>query len=147
MPVPSVLLNAFGNAGSHTIEWSECVWELELSVLTWNKSRLWRCRTCFGPFSLYFLWSTWLHYCLSLSLSSEMWKLGNRPTTSNMWMSECAGVMGDLDVWWGWWRCREEGRAAKLAAVCSSAFWLLIKFQVWPRDPQSRDCYYKIQGE
>lgn len=34
MPVPSVLLNAFGNAGSHTIAWSEHVWEPELSVLT-----------------------------------------------------------------------------------------------------------------
>lgn len=38
MPVASVLLNAFGNAGGHTIEWSERVWEFELSVLTWNKS-------------------------------------------------------------------------------------------------------------
>lgn len=26
-------------------------------------------------------------------------------------------MMGDLDLWWGWQKRREEGRAAKLAAV------------------------------
>lgn len=112
--------SAFGNTGSHTAEWSECVWELELSVLTWNKSRLWRCRTCFGPFSLYFLWSTWLHCCLSLSLSSEMWKLSNRPSPA---MCGCLGVQ----EWWETSVCGGAGGGAGREAELLN--WLLCLFQ------------------
>lgn len=88
MLVPSVLLNAFGKAGSHT---SEHVWESEFSVLTWNKSRLWRYKACSGLFSTRFF----VEYLIALlpfpdfEGREENWKTGKRPTSA---------VFGDLGV-------------------------------------------------
>lgn len=91
MLVPSVLLNAFGKAGSHTSEWNERVWESEFSVLTWNKSRPWRYKACSGLFSACFFveYLTVLLPFPDFEGRQEIWKTGKRPTSA---------VFGELGV-------------------------------------------------
>lgn len=94
---------------------------LELRVLTRNRSRLRRWRTCSCLFSVYFLWNTWLLCCLSLPLRDKTWKISKRPA-----LAMC-GELG-LQEWWDLLICGEAGKRSgrKLAPKLGVVFVLVL---------------------